>query len=494
MHTSRIHPLLAAILILSLITLACSLSDILNPPLTPTSAPPAATETPLVFPSAAPTGGAPTLAPSPVPSMEPLRLLDDAGPWLVIATDGGFWAANGDGSGLTQITSETLGYSTSASAGASPSGGHLVYITSEDGLHHLTLNLFSFDTLATQVITPLSGPASEPQPDDQPGDAPVEAMRAIVEMESFAWSPDGSTLAFIGAMDGTSSDLYTYVPATRQITRLTNEAGHAFHPMWAPDGQHIVFFEAEVFGSGAGITMKAAWVARADGGGVTKLYDSSSSGEEFAGWLGDGSFVVYSFDPGCGASNLRRVTITPKAVTTLYSGCFTSAATYPYGDTILLTGGDASLDSRYPGDGVFQVNPDQTLTPVISDPAAAIGFLPGGVFKVHLNDGSVSTLDNMTGEWSRGDAPEALGFNANVDFYGLIWLWTGENGAWISGPGLETIRLTDLPADLPTWSDDNNAFHFVGENLFVCTFDGFYSDNHAVGRVPGSILGMGWVY
>ena len=61
-----------------------------------------------------------------------------------------------------------------------------------------------------QKITDLTTAQTEPAPDASPGTDALEAMRAISEQPSYRWSPDGTKLAFIGAMDGPSADVYLY--------------------------------------------------------------------------------------------------------------------------------------------------------------------------------------------------------------------------------------------------------------------------------------------
>lgn len=55
------------------------------------------------------------------------------------------------------------------------------------------------------------------------------------------WSPDGSSLLFDGAREGSQSDLFLYNLASKEIRQLTNDVFTDHFPAWAPDGKTIYF-------------------------------------------------------------------------------------------------------------------------------------------------------------------------------------------------------------------------------------------------------------
>jgi TolB protein len=55
-----------------------------------------------------------------------------------------------------------------------------------------------------------------------------------------AWSPDGSWLAF-AAHDGGSIEIYAEQPDGTALTRLTSDGLLARAPVWSPDGEHIAY-------------------------------------------------------------------------------------------------------------------------------------------------------------------------------------------------------------------------------------------------------------
>jgi TolB protein len=76
-----------------------------------------------------------------------------------------------------------------------------------------------------------------------------------------SWSPDGSWLAFAGH-DGAALEVYAVQPDGTSLTRLTNDGLLARSPAWSPDGQHIAYisnksgyfevFEIDVSADGSG--------------------------------------------------------------------------------------------------------------------------------------------------------------------------------------------------------------------------------------------------
>ena len=107
------------------------------------------------------------------------------------------------------------------------------------------------------------------------------------------WSPGGHYLAFSGAIDGPSLDLYVYVVTTGAIRRLTDGPFDADSLHWSPDGKWIVHLARK-----GGCENDALWAAKADGREVRLLYPSPEN-IGIAGWTGPSSFYVIEacFEP-----------------------------------------------------------------------------------------------------------------------------------------------------------------------------------------------------
>ena len=192
-----------------------------------------------------------------------------AGGWILVNTDQGLWTARPDGSdGALRITGPLIIPGPLAGA-LSSADGNFAYLTTSDPTRaygnypNLTLNIISLLGRGPFVSLPLTSPQTEPG-----AEYPSDIIRAMVEHKSFAWSPEGTRLAYIGAAQGPSADLYEYLRGTGENLRLTDGPDQAYAPVWSPDGKWIVQTAAAGFGTGAGIPVTGMYAARADDSGV----------------------------------------------------------------------------------------------------------------------------------------------------------------------------------------------------------------------------------
>jgi TolB protein len=79
------------------------------------------------------------------------------------------------------------------------------------------------------------------------------------------WSPDGSTLAYVGARNG-QYDIYTIPVAGGQETQLTDHPGLDDGPDYSPDGRHIYFNSVRT-------GLMQIWRMDADGGDPVQIHD-----------------------------------------------------------------------------------------------------------------------------------------------------------------------------------------------------------------------------
>ncbi|HSD83506.1 MAG TPA: hypothetical protein VLG46_06595 [Anaerolineae bacterium] len=242
--------------------------------------------------------------------------INHAQPLFIFPTTDGLMIVNADGTGKTLISDSVPTLGRNLSVGLSPRGGLLAFYAGvsprQAGSEPLTLKLLDVSTGKTQSITRLFSLEMEQalQTASAPGERTdaVEASIAVVDNDhTLAWSPDGRYLAFIAAIDGPSSDLYSYDRETGQVNRLTDGLNQAARLFWSPDSQWIIHEEVISFGTGAGWNVKAVWAAAPDGSGNRKLYDVEHSGDEiFVDWVTPKSFRVYSWTP-IGLRNIRLV-------------------------------------------------------------------------------------------------------------------------------------------------------------------------------------------
>ena len=160
----------------------------------------------------------------------------------------------------------------------------------------------------------------------------MRAAFAVSAEDSLAWSPDGTRLAFIGAQDGPTADLYVYSASDGSITRLSSGSSQAYQPTWSPDGQYIVHGGSgamDLTGQGS-FNTEAIWAARSDGSAIINLYQPESSGESFCGWTDLHTFLVYSWLPDGRPGNLRTFNIdTGKSISVWPGSLFPDGASGP---------------------------------------------------------------------------------------------------------------------------------------------------------------------
>jgi len=433
------------------------------------------------------------------PTSETLQELTSTGPWLLVKTSVGLWATNEDGSGVTLLT-QGDNWDSNLEAAVQPSGDQVVVLTSSDdgyprlSEHHLALNLLSLPDGSLRKITDLTSLQTEPGPSYILGDPAWEAVRAIMEQDTYAWSPDGTRLAFIGMMDGPSADVYLFDTTTDQITRVSQDGAQNFNPSWSPDGDTLFYFGAETFGTGAGATMSGAWAASGDGTNVTYLYWPNSAGEILLGWRGNETIVLESVTMQLGENHLRLYNLRTREEIVLVDETVNCAAVAT----------EASAD---PGavmyckdDGLYLLHSGESQAEKISgDLVKFLYWIPqGSIFQVVFQNNKVITYEASGSNPQESPIPVPSG----VAMYGAIYAWTtldsDKEGIWISGPGLEPRQVFSGPASYPVWDRENNLFFFSwlqgGElDLYRSTFDFWYSDPTPVAILAGYVGEVTWV-
>ncbi len=298
-----------------------------------------------------------------LPPVEPLPTVTVAPPpapagdeWLMVTTEQGLWIARTNGSKASIRTRGRVILPGPLSDAISPAGDLFAYITSSDpslpeGYYRdLTLNIMSLSGAVPSVRIPLTSPATEPQARD-----PFGIALALTAEGSLAWSPDGGRLAFIGAQEGSSADLYVYNRGSGEVVQLTDGPDQAYRPLWSPDGAWIVHNAAGSFGSGAGYGVTGFYAARANGGGIISLYDiGERSGDEVgAGWLDDHTLVAHTWFATCGPNNLRLVDLSTQKADLVFEGCLSDVAVGKNAVLFAQSENAASSDANPPPGSVY---------------------------------------------------------------------------------------------------------------------------------------------
>ncbi len=436
------------------------------------------------------------LIPSPIASEA--QGLQAEVPWLIVSTDDALWAANMDGSNLVKLTEKTTTAIDLQRAISSSAHKIAVLTSAQDAYHMLTLLIISLPDGNVIERINLTTPETEPSAEASPGDSSLEAMRAVSEQSSYAWSADGTQLAFTAALDNPNADIYVYDLQSQEIRKVSEDDGQDYLPTWSPDGKFILFFEAEGFGTGAGYAMSGIWLAAADGSNTQKLATPTSSGEQLIGWRDNETVVLTSWSPAFGPSQLRLVNIRTQEQTILVEGAVSGAA--------VASGIEADSGAVLYGteDGLFVLPPAAAAPQKLSDelvssygyPAAIRWQEEGRIFILHFENGGIATY--MADGSQRTDPPINLsGGTLEVSSFGLIWGWTNQGaeneGAWISGQGMTDAQVWSGPASNPNWNIDNDLLFFVGQELYRATFNSTYSDAAPVGSLSGTIRDTAWM-
>ncbi len=442
----------------------------------------------------------PTLTPSPTATPQPtLMAAAPDGPWLTMYGPQGLWVAPPDGSFLTQVEISPVAEH-EFSLGVAPSGGHLAYIV-DDGSADLELRILQMPELKLVAsLQLLSKEVQDAKSSSNPPAGLAQGLRAIREQKALAWSPDGRTLAFIAMRDQPAADLYLYSLDSGDIKRMETLPSQAYAPNWSPDGRYLIFFSAGNFGKGNGFQMDGAWVLNFDEGKVRSLYDPGGQGEVIVGWKQPHTFLVYTWDDVCQATNLRLIDAETHKVSWVLQRCFTTAAQDPETGNILITMGE-------------EVAEFCACSPSRMDPG--MYYVPGGLgLPQHIRS---QTFDRLT--WDEGTrlfyAGSAMHWDAAFSVEGdpvslpfefvdtlpsvsrasglTAWIKPGvQTGLWISQPNGTLRHIYEGFVLSPLWNPEGNTlFFFSEEQLWKAKGPDFTPQS--LKKFDGPLLGSTWV-
>jgi hypothetical protein len=353
------------------------------------------TETPSETGAAAATATLPLTATfTPTPSATAQPAAADVG-WILVKSEHGLWGIRSDGGLIGIRISGRIIVPGPLADAVSQADGLFAYLTNSGSSQpsgnypDLTLNIVSLMGRGEAAAVPLTSPEAGYE-------FPSDIEHAIVYLPSFAWSPEGMRLAFIGAQEGPSADLYEYYRESGDVVQLTDGPIQAYRPLWSPGGEWIVHFAADSFGTGAGYLVTGAYAARADESGVISLYDiPKHSGDELAaGWLDGHTLVAHSWYATCGPSDLRLVDLDAEKADLVFEGCLSAVA----------IGGGSVLFAQSPGTAGYDEDPrpgmylltasDRTPRLIGDEDIQSAVWLEGvGAFLAHTEDGRLLEVD-----------------------------------------------------------------------------------------------------
>jgi hypothetical protein len=187
------------------------------------------------------------------------------GPWLVFMTGGEsrqsqIWAANKDGSNPIVLASNAFvvgarNYSSNLKPAVSPNGNYVAYIEVEELPLRAYLRIVHLPSTENRRVVMLYDETTLGNSED--------ILDVILYQESsLAWSPDGQTLAFIGALEGGKAELFLHSPSEQSVTRASETPFQMYMPVWSQDSQSILVTATSEFHRGEGYS---TYLFRPDG-------------------------------------------------------------------------------------------------------------------------------------------------------------------------------------------------------------------------------------
>ena len=215
------------------------------------------------------------------------------------------YVVNGDGSGLTQLTTEG-----GLMPSWSPDGRRIAFLSSRGG----TPGIFVMNADGSGETRLTSSPRVDEHPSWSPDGQQVVFNRGggddieifVINTDGTGltqltnspppvwnydprWSPDGRQIAFTSNRDGTI-EIYVMNPDGSAQTRLTNGPRQNQQPSWSPDGTQIVFSSLQDH-------YFQLFVMNADGSALTQVTTSQNLHVE-PSWSPDGRRIAFTSASG----------------------------------------------------------------------------------------------------------------------------------------------------------------------------------------------------
>ncbi len=458
------------------------LPDVPTPSPTPTRTPdPTSTPAP---PATPPRPVRPTPTPTPLADQP----LSPRGPWLAFTAAAhpeyeewafGLFAANADGSGLTQLVAEPVLPFTRPEEAVAPGGSQLAFIASSErfGGGELSLSILTLPGGDIRPVTPLTPPDPAARREADPAFA--SALLAV-EHQTAVWSPQGTHLAFVSAHEGPSADLYMYNLFTRLAVRLGSEPGQAAQPVWSPDGRYIAYGVVEDYEAEQSARLDEIWVAWGGGGSrslaeITAGADDPALEEDIIGWSGPDLLLVAAWDrqlpPECNRLRLREINVWTGERRVLWPGSFSDVALDPASGVVLIAAGNTGAGCQGES-GLYLRAPDK-LVERVSDPdlvgpfQSAVWSAARGVFEVKVGEYGAPVSEVLTvsaaGRIQALSVAPGLSLAPSPD--GELAAWYGQRppevaGLWIGPFGELPVPVFAEPVSAVTWSPDSQSLFF----------------------------------
>ncbi len=470
----------------------------------------------------------PTATNAPIKEWTPVAAsLSQNGPWLAVYNSMDLWLGNTDGTGFTQLADSST-HTGHLYIAIAPHAGRLVYYyppedPSDIGRSVLDFSIVSLPSLSTRVL-PLSNTSLNPSPSNKFGPPYANIFAALAQPNLFAWSPDGTILAYGSAQDGPSVDLYTYSTVSDSISRLTSGPSQAIDISWSPDGDYIVSAGAISMqygvGGGNGPIIDALWAVRPDGSDLHTIQTyphGSEAPPTLLGWVNNRAFVEYYSELGCGYRGLTFVNIETSSHYTLIPGAMGPLALNPKTGTALVLIPQIVNEYDYlpycgttPEPGVYLLSVFGSKPPMkvaLDAPTSSDLFYyfsywspETGLFFLATKD-RVYTI-NLSGNVKLTDIPNVFSSGAyppNIPAIipklspdGREWAIYSPNGLSIASSDHPIQNIFPGPVDDALWSPDGSALFFVSNSRIYRAAVGSYQSVELAGPIPTEDTSNEW--
>lgn len=444
---------------------------------------------------------------TPQEAMQPTPKVETAEPQndlphetILVVTSSGIWVVNEQTLEAAQISYDLVDASQDLKEGLSPDKKSFAFITGFGGAS-VNPMLIVLDLVNQTILLKLelTGSIIQPGMGSTPGDPAFEAASAMQFIDSLAWSPDGTRLAFVAARDGDSADIYLFDRTGNSVSRLTEEAGHATALHWSPDGQHLQYVSVNTFGTGAGFDMEGLWVYDFQVKEAQILETLESNGEEFLAWVDISHFLINSWDRLCESNNLRLVNTATLYNQVIVDGCFTVAAYDPeqkFGMFSVTEFNYENCSCGEPMDAGLRIFGEGIGYPIVGDigvkkfqqlTAYDIGFIPqGNLFTIYGDEG-LQTIYYDNGKYNLNILPEVKGLTPYPSPTGDYWAWAsrGKAGLWITENNSNPVEVSPLFTGIPQWSQGGQSLYFFENNRLFLSSAPQFSGGKLVVQIPG---------
>ncbi len=158
---------------------------------------------------------------------------DQTGDWEI-------FIMNSDGSGVTQLTSNT---SIDVAPAISPDGTKIAFVSNRDG----DFEIFVMNINGTSVTQLTSNTNDD-------GAQGPDLFGLSFGISTPSWSPDGTQIAFTSDSDGPDWDIFIMDADGTNVIQLTSSSESDYDPYWLPGGTEVAF------------------VSDRDGGGIPQIF------------------------------------------------------------------------------------------------------------------------------------------------------------------------------------------------------------------------------